>query len=38
MSRRRSIQVLEGVREGLLASEPLPLFLGIETIAAALTP
>lgn len=24
----------EGVREGLLVSEPLPLFLGIETIAA----
>lgn len=27
---------LEGVREGLLVSEPLPMFLGIETIAAAL--
>jgi GNAT superfamily N-acetyltransferase len=26
---------LEGVREGLLVSEPLPMFLGIETIAAA---
>ena len=29
---------LEGVREGLLVSEPLPMFLGIETIAATLTP
>lgn len=29
-------QALEGVREGLLVSEPLPMFLGIETIAAAL--
>lgn len=28
---------LEGVREGLLISEPLPMFLGIEAIAAALT-
>lgn len=27
---------LEGVREGLLAGEPLPMFLGIETIAATL--
>lgn len=27
---------MEGVREGLLVSEPLPMFLGIETIAAAL--
>lgn len=27
---------LEGVREGLLVSEPTPMFLGIETIAAAL--
>jgi len=27
---------LEGVREGLLVSEPLPMFLAIETIAAAL--
>lgn len=27
---------LDGVREGLLVSEPLPMFLGIETIAAAL--
>ena len=26
----------EGVREGLLVGEPLPMFLGIETIAAAL--
>ena len=29
-------QPLEGVLEGLLVSEPLPMFLGIETIAAAL--
>jgi GNAT superfamily N-acetyltransferase len=29
---------LQGVREGLLVSEPLPMFLGIETIAAALVP
>lgn len=29
-------QALEGVREGLLISEPVPMFLGIETIAAAL--
>ncbi len=29
---------LSGVREGLLASEPLPMFLGIETIAATLSP
>jgi GNAT superfamily N-acetyltransferase len=28
--------VLEGVREGLLVSEPLPMFLGIETVATAL--
>lgn len=27
-------QPLEGVREGLLIAEPLPMFLGIETIAA----
>ena len=27
---------LEGVREGLLVGEPLPMFLGIETIAATL--
>ena len=27
---------LEGVREGMLAGEPLPMFLGIETIAATL--
>ena len=26
---------LEGAREGLLTGEPLPMFLGIETIAAA---
>lgn len=31
-------QGLEGVREGLLVSEPVPMFLGIETIATALTP
>ena len=31
-------QALEGVREGLLVSEPLPMFLGIETIAVALDP
>lgn len=31
-------QALEGVREGLLVSEPLPMFLGIETIAMALGP
>jgi GNAT superfamily N-acetyltransferase len=31
-------QALEGVREGLLVSEPTPLFLGIETIATALAP
>lgn len=30
-------RALEGVREGLLVSEPLPMFLGIETIAATLT-
>jgi len=29
---------LEGVREGLLVSEPLPMFVGIETIAAARGP
>jgi len=28
----------EGVREGLLVGEPLPMFLGIEVIAATLTP
>lgn len=28
---------LEGVREGLLVSEPLPMFLGIETIAASIS-
>jgi hypothetical protein len=28
--------VLEGVREGLLVSAPVSLFLGIEAIAAAL--
>lgn len=27
---------LEGVREGLLAGEPLPMFLGIETIASTI--
>jgi hypothetical protein len=30
------IQALEGVREGLLVSEPLPMLLGLETIAATL--
>jgi GNAT superfamily N-acetyltransferase len=29
---------LEGVREGLLVGEPLPMFLGIETVAATITP
>ena len=29
---------LEGVREGLLLADPLPMFLGIETIAAAIAP
>jgi hypothetical protein len=28
---------LEGAREGLLVGEPLPMFLGIETIAATMT-
>ena len=27
---------VDGVREGLLSSEPLPMFLAIETVAAAL--
>jgi hypothetical protein len=27
---------VEGVREGLLHGEPLPMFLGIDTIASAL--
>jgi len=31
-------EALEGVREGLLLSEPLPMFLGVETISAALAP
>jgi len=31
-------QALEGVREGLLVSEPLPMFLGAETLAATITP
>ena len=31
-------QPLEGVREGLLVSEPRPMFLGIATIAATITP
>ena len=31
-------QPLEGVLEGLLLSEPTPMFLGIETIAATLGP
>ncbi|MBK9034821.1 MAG: GNAT family N-acetyltransferase [Myxococcales bacterium] len=30
-------EALDGVREGLLVSEPLPMFLGIDTIAATLT-
>ena len=29
---------LSGVREGLLVGDPLPMFLGIETIAATTTP
>jgi len=33
---RLGFQALEGVREGLLVSEPLPMFLAIETIAASL--
>jgi GNAT superfamily N-acetyltransferase len=31
-------QALEGVREGLLVSEPPPIFLGIETTTTALAP
>ncbi|MBI2372784.1 MAG: acetyltransferase [Deltaproteobacteria bacterium] len=31
-------QALEGVREGLLLSKPLPMFLDIGTIAATLVP
>lgn len=31
-------EALEGVREGLLPSEPVPMFLGIETIASAMAP
>lgn len=31
-------RALEGVREGLLVSEPLPLFLGIDPIAATISP
>jgi GNAT superfamily N-acetyltransferase len=31
-------QALDGVREGLLVSEPLPMFLGVETIATAIAP
>lgn len=31
-------RALESVREGLLVSEPTPMFLGIETISAALAP
>jgi hypothetical protein len=27
---------LEGVREGLLPGEPLPMFIGIETVGAAI--
>lgn len=32
---RYGFQALQGVVEGLLVAEPLPMFLGIETIAAA---
>jgi hypothetical protein len=35
---RLGFQALVGVREGLLMSEPQPMFLGIETIAAAIAP
>lgn len=35
--RKLGFQPLEGVREGLLVSEPLPMFLAIDTIAATLT-
>lgn len=35
---RLGLQAFESVREGLLVSEPLPMFLGIETIASALVP
>ena len=33
---RLGFVALEGVREGLLAGEPLPMFLGIDTIAATM--
>lgn len=36
--RSLGFEPLEGVREGLLIAEPLPMFLGIETIAAAFAP
>jgi GNAT superfamily N-acetyltransferase len=32
------LEPLEGVREGLLVSEPVPMFLGIETLATAVAP
>jgi hypothetical protein len=32
---RLGFVALEGVREGLLHGEPLPMFLGIQTIAEA---
>jgi GNAT superfamily N-acetyltransferase len=31
-------EVLEGVREGLLVSEPVPMFLSIDTLAASIGP
>lgn len=31
-------QAIEGVREGLLVQEPLPMFLGIEAVVLALAP
>lgn len=34
--RALGFEPLEGVREGRLLSEPLPMFLGMETIEAAL--
>ena len=33
---RLGFVALEGVREGLLAGEPVPMFLGIDTIAATM--
>jgi GNAT superfamily N-acetyltransferase len=35
---RLGFVAVEGVREGFLAGQPLPMFLGIQTIAATLTP